>query len=442
MTLFVLILLFNKITYCQTGRIIFSEVNYHCDSTRESGDWVELHNYDTVPANISNWIFTDSQIIHNFIIPSGTIIQPGKYLVICQDLNLFRIQHPDVTNAIGSFGFGLSGNSELLRLYDDQTHLYMSLTYADSLPWPKGADGYGRTLELKNPFVSLDNGENWFDGCMGGSPGIGYVDCPEKIIFSEINYNSDSLFSVGDWVEIRNIGLVPIDVSSWIFKAKGDSGIYIFPENSVLPPGSNKVLSSDLNKFELLFPEINQVMGPFNFGLKSKGDILRLFKPDGKIYFSIIYDNKKSWPKEADGNGYTLELLDSTGKMDEGSNWFAGCIGGSPGKHYDPSCKSLTIAEQDNYFNIFIYPNPVVSESYIEINTSSYFNLINISLSIFDISGRLVQSRNKFDLEKQEYSDRGQIKIPIYRNNLTPGIYIYKICNNNNVFTGKLTLMD
>ncbi|MFN8165275.1 MAG: hypothetical protein U0X76_03655 [Bacteroidia bacterium] len=43
------------------------------------------------------------------------------------------------------------------------------------------------------------------------------------------------------------------------------------------------------------------------------------------------------WPAQADGLGYTCELLSQSGDPNDGTNWFAGCIGGSPGRAFSAS---------------------------------------------------------------------------------------------------------
>src|SRR5439155_9097540 len=47
------------------------------------GDWVELINAGTGYANVSGWKFLDNDNNHTpYVIPSGTIMAPGQYLVL------------------------------------------------------------------------------------------------------------------------------------------------------------------------------------------------------------------------------------------------------------------------------------------------------------------------------------------------------------------------
>jgi hypothetical protein len=92
-------------------------------------------------------------------------------LVVCEDISAFRAVHPEVTNAIGNLGYGLSNSGELIRLYGPGRVLADSVRYDDAAPWPEAADGKGPTLELIDP--ALDNylPESWQTSQAAGSPG-------------------------------------------------------------------------------------------------------------------------------------------------------------------------------------------------------------------------------------------------------------------------------
>src|SRR6185503_12529434 len=105
---------------------------------------------------------------------------------------------------------------------------------------------------------------------------------------------------------------------------------------TVLGPEERLVLYNDLTKFSSLFPTITNMNGPFAFGLDAHGEPLRLFDENGMLYNSIVYDDHAPWTPDADGAGYTLELLDPLGHLCDGNNYFAGCYGGSPGFPYIP----------------------------------------------------------------------------------------------------------
>ena len=67
------------------------------------------------------------------------------------------------------------------------------LEYNSVAPWPTGPFDKEMTLELKDPNVDLNNPLNWFEGCVGGSPGVAYIKCTTGITASVEN-NKASLY--------------------------------------------------------------------------------------------------------------------------------------------------------------------------------------------------------------------------------------------------------
>jgi parallel beta-helix repeat protein len=151
--------------------VIFNEVNYKSETAFDTEDWVELYNGGETEADISGWIFRDEDDNHIFEIPFGTVIQPEGYIVLCSDLLLFKEQHSDIENVLGSFPFGLSSFGEMIRLNNHIGILVDSLVYGVDDPWPVEPNGQGSTLELKNPLLDNALPENWCASANHGSPG-------------------------------------------------------------------------------------------------------------------------------------------------------------------------------------------------------------------------------------------------------------------------------
>lgn len=152
-------------------KVVINEISYNQSSSFNTEDWVEIFNNSDTSINISGWTFKDSDDTHSFIIPEGTELTSNSYLVLCTDTSLFKPLFPSVQNYIGNTGFGLSGNGELIRLFDDQMNLIDSLVYDDTAPWPTQPDGNGPTLSLINPDLDNSIGENWNSSLGNGTPG-------------------------------------------------------------------------------------------------------------------------------------------------------------------------------------------------------------------------------------------------------------------------------
>jgi uncharacterized repeat protein (TIGR02543 family) len=154
-----------------TSPVVFTEINYNSASNSKSDDWVEIYNRSSQPVNISGWDFRDDDNAHNFILPQGTIMQPGSYLALCQTASKFTTVFPAVTNYLGSFTFGLSSTAEQVRLFDTNMNLIDSVAFTGTLPWDTLANGKGPTLSLKNPFMDNTLPSSWSASTGHGSPG-------------------------------------------------------------------------------------------------------------------------------------------------------------------------------------------------------------------------------------------------------------------------------
>jgi hypothetical protein len=151
--------------------IVINEINYHSSDLFDSGDWIELYNQSDQSVNMSDWTFADRETDHIYSIPSGTVLESKKYLVLVENDSAFTARFPDVMNYLGGIGFGLSGSGESIKLMDEEGQVIDSLTYDDQSPWPAAADGTGATLELTDPALDNSKAENWAASTGYGSPG-------------------------------------------------------------------------------------------------------------------------------------------------------------------------------------------------------------------------------------------------------------------------------
>lgn len=168
--------------YPDTAAIIVSEFNHSSSPDFDAGDWIELFNYSNYPLDISSWKLKDYSNANFFVFPQNTIIHPGQYLVVCEDATKFHNIYPAINNYIGSFSFGLNAVEDSIRLFDDEMRTYLSFGYSTIHPWPDGATGSGRTVELFSVQGNLNDPLNWFTGCPLGSPGAAFNPCDNSSI--------------------------------------------------------------------------------------------------------------------------------------------------------------------------------------------------------------------------------------------------------------------
>ena len=403
--------------------VTFSELNYNSDSTTNSSNWVELYNYGSSSVDLSGWFLKDNNNANLFTFPSGITLAAGARLVVVNSVAEFTGQFPLVSNYLGEMDFSFGNDADEVRLFDNSGLLKLYMSYTDTFPWPEGADGTGRTIELTDPLVSPDTPSNWFVGCMKGSPGKGFTPCDDPLIFSEINYNSDTLLDSGDWIELYNRSTGGINLTGWSFKDSNDDNPYFFPLNTQIASGARLVIVHDTAKFKIRHPDVTNYVGPFDFNLSNDGELVRLFNFQGKLTFSVVYDDDGDWPAGADGGDYTLELLSATGNMNSYSNWFTGCPEGSPGIEYDPNC-NVGIESAVN--------NPLVAMvaqqgDIILIQFGQNIQNQKFSVSLYNLFGQEFLKR-----------DTAGYETSINTRNLPQGIYVLSVKSGNSFWSKKL----
>jgi hypothetical protein len=86
----------------------------------------------------------------------------------------------------------------------------------------------------------------------------------------------------------------------------------------------------------------------------------------------MVYDEAISWPQGANGNGFTLELIDEVGNLCDGTNWEDGCPEGSPGTEFVTPCSINSVDDSDfGTDGAIIFPNPSSGVFHIRLPNSS-----------------------------------------------------------------------
>jgi hypothetical protein len=132
----------------QTAQIAITEIMYNPpESGNDSLEYIELHNYGSVPVNLEGYTFTGV----DYVIPAQVmgfppIMPAGEYTVVA-------INHVALMNTL-SLGFAsswtsgaLSNNGEGISLRDAQGNLVDTVFYDNTVAWPAIADGGGASLE-------------------------------------------------------------------------------------------------------------------------------------------------------------------------------------------------------------------------------------------------------------------------------------------------------
>ena len=395
--------------------LTISEINYNPDPTVDGGNWIELHNFGSTAMDLTAWHIKTKNHYDKFSFEDHTIIPPNGYLVVCENMALFNSMYPQVQNVVGGTGFVWSNKYDSIRVFNPFDSMALVAVYSDEAPYPKCADGWGRTLENKHTSTSLLDENSWFCGCIGGSPGKAFEECEEPIYVSEFSYNNtNQIYNAGDWIELYNNTSSDINLAGYVFKDSKNDHEYIFP-TITLAPDAFLVVGNDLSSFSVRNPLVQNVIGQFNFGLSPK-DGIRLYDNNGILISSFNYDTIAPWSNIPSYQDFTNEYNFYQGYLNptDGLSWFIGCEGGSPGTKY-VTCPVLP----DGEF-AFLYPNPSSSNITITINnTASGVGLTE--LEIYNLNGQLLY---KQILDKVQES---VMSVEIDVTHFLQGVYYVKI---------------
>ncbi len=125
-------------------QVIITEIMYNPpESGIDSLEYIELHNFNNLPTDISGWTFTQG-IQHSFA--PGTVMGPGGYLVLAVKASAFQ----------SVFGFAptvwtsgaLSNNGEPIQLSDAAGAVKDVVSYLPAIPWPTEGAGTGPSIVL------------------------------------------------------------------------------------------------------------------------------------------------------------------------------------------------------------------------------------------------------------------------------------------------------
>jgi hypothetical protein len=211
------------------------------------------------------------------------------------------------------------------------------------------------------------------------------------VVINEINYNSGNIYNPEDWVELYNNSNHTFDLSGWTFRDQSDSNVFEFPNDTKIESGEYLIICKNLEKFWMVFDDVENIIGGFVFGLSSSGDQVRVFNKQGTLVDSVSYGSDIPWPHEPNGNGPTLELINPNSDNSIAENWESSIGFGTPGmqnSRYDVKHQDFPeiIPDSDDYI-IKNYPNPFSDYTHIKYRIQFPGH---VNIKIFNILGQEV----------------------------------------------------
>ncbi|HRT56487.1 MAG TPA: lamin tail domain-containing protein [Candidatus Paceibacterota bacterium] len=183
------------VSLCQfevAAEVLINEIMYHSPPAVPevpAFEWVELLNRGSNSVDLTGWRL-DKGVAFTF---TNVALAPGGCLVVAASRAAFLTNHPGITNVVGDWTGKLRNRGETVRLVDATGREVDRVSYAaegdwaerrvgEPFPgqpgwwrgwqWVTPADGGGKSIELRNPVLAHDQGQNWApSGPEGGTPG-------------------------------------------------------------------------------------------------------------------------------------------------------------------------------------------------------------------------------------------------------------------------------
>ena len=239
-----------------TNPIVVTEIMFDPETptSERASEWFEVANLGTAPVDMTGWTITAGDYkVHTI---TGLVVQPG-------DLAVLAASGDAVANGDVAADY-VYGTSPDLPLYNTTGRVVLKTptgAVVDRVEW-SAARGFpmpsGASITLGFPTASNELGANW---CAGnarwaagdfGTPGTAgsceAAPAPAPITISEIMRNPAIVGdSVGEWFEVHNAGVEPVDLLGWSL-TDGASDRHVVRSSLVVPAGGDVVLgrSSDV----------------------------------------------------------------------------------------------------------------------------------------------------------------------------------------------------
>ncbi|MBN2326076.1 MAG: CotH kinase family protein [Candidatus Omnitrophica bacterium] len=150
--------------------VVINEIFYNAsDDQSINYEFIELYNPSDDAVDLSGFAFTDGVI---FQFPDGALLPPKGFRLVVSDSSLGEWNRRQGI-IFGVYSGRLDNTGERIRLRSPDGSIVDELDYDDSLPWPRGADGYGSSLEKVQPYEPSNDPYAWRSSLTpGGTPGM------------------------------------------------------------------------------------------------------------------------------------------------------------------------------------------------------------------------------------------------------------------------------
>jgi len=147
--------------------VVINEIHYY-PPAGSAYEFVELYNPLDRSIDVSGYTFTEGI---GFTFPDSTVIHSREYILLALNPSLSDWRNLTV-RVFGPYVGKLSNSGEEILLRSPAGHIVDSVKYDEFTPWPRGADGYGASLERIDAHLPSDDAYSWRASlASGGTPG-------------------------------------------------------------------------------------------------------------------------------------------------------------------------------------------------------------------------------------------------------------------------------
>ncbi|MEM9825989.1 MAG: lamin tail domain-containing protein [Planctomycetota bacterium] len=307
--------------------VVITEVLSHTDLPLM--DAIELHNSTSGAIDIGGWFLSDDDDeLPKFVIPAGTILPAGGYIVFDEsDFN------PTPDNPLPNH-FALSGSQgETIWLTRGEAGQVVGLADFASFDATFNGVSVGRTPDIASRLLPLAQRS------LGGPNGESRT---PDVYLSEVHFHpeppSTSALAIDSTIEESDLEFIEIanstqsDIDLLHYQITGQTE-FTFGDNHLLAAGASLVLvpfdpelptnalrvQAFRNQYGM--DETLALVGPLSDSLGNSEGIVRLRAPDAApvdeptvtprvLVDEVFYDDRSPWPETADGDGPSLQRVD------------------------------------------------------------------------------------------------------------------------------------
>ncbi len=222
-------------------RAVINEVMYQ--PRVADAAYVELHNPSAVTTqDLSGMHLSATQLDYQF--PAGTLLAPGRFLVVAQDRAAFAAAYGAAIPVLGTWTGRLDRAGSVLGIFSGTPGALVPMTRVDlraTLPWPAEADGTGSALQLIDARRDPARVANWAAAGTDATPRWQHV-------VQQGTASSSTLY-----IYLETVGAVHIDDLKLVAGTDPDAGANLiaggdfesaFPGAFVVSPNMDKTATT------------------------------------------------------------------------------------------------------------------------------------------------------------------------------------------------------